>query len=130
VQHPIRNYLACLVAICAAVSCQPAHAGGCTAKDKWSGPDKTLHFGGGAAAGFIGALHNDDYWQGVRVSGYVAVGKEALDALGGGTCSLQDALATIAGGMIGAGLGIGVSLLRDKAPDGTARTTLLITRAF
>lgn len=129
-RYPIPTYLASLALICAAVSCQPAHAGGCTAKDKWKGPDKVLHATGGAIIGSIVALDEGDYWKGVRWSAYVGGAKELLDSTGVGSCSLQDFIATVAGGMIGSGLGVGLSLLKDKDPAGGNRYTVLVTKEF
>jgi uncharacterized protein YfiM (DUF2279 family) len=128
--HPIRAYLFSLAAICAAVSCEPAHAGRCTAKDKWSGPDKTLHMQAGGAIGFVGALDKGDYWQGVRWAAYVGAAKELVDATGQGTCSVQDFVATVVGGAIGSGLGVGLSMFKDKDGAGKDRYTVTVTKEF
>lgn len=95
-------------------SCVPIEAEAkCLANDAWRGPDKTLHAQVGAAVGFVGALNNGSALEGAKWAALVGGAKEALDATGSGTCSLQDFLVTVAGGALGAGLGKGLYLTLD-----------------
>lgn len=77
----------------------------CVANDKWSGNDKTLHFGGGAAISAFITAQTGDKWEGVKWATIAAGTKEVIDAAGAGTCSAQDFLATVAGGVLGAQVG-------------------------
>ena len=102
-----------------------AHAGGCTFKDKWRGPDKVLHAQGGAAIGFIGAMNNGSIGEGVRWSALAGGLKEAIDLAGGGQCSAQDFIVTVGGGALGASLGAGVSVFKTR--DGVR---VVVSRSF
>lgn len=77
----------------------------CTARDKWTGPDKNKHAAAGLAIGWMATLQTRDPWAGLAVAAAVGVGKELADTLDGGACSLQDAAVTAAAGLIGAQLG-------------------------
>lgn len=125
------SYFASLAAVVVlATSCQPAQAGGCTAKDKWTGPDKIQHLGMGAAGGFLFAAQSGSYRDGLLAGAAVGVGKELLDLAGGGTCSLQDAVVTAIGGAIGAGAGVGLSVMIDRNAAGQRVTTVTIHKEF
>lgn len=119
---PARFFCLLFLALLAAA---PALAG-CTAKDSWRGPDKIEHFALGAGVGMASTLANDgDFWTGVKWASAVAVGKEALDATGLGTCTLQDAVTTIVGGVVGASLGVGLSVMRERD-----KTTVTVSMKF
>lgn len=87
--------------ILAAAMVAPAAAAPCIANDAWTGPDKSLHFVAGGVAGSVGTLvfksPKAGFWTSVAVAGL----KEAYDASGHGTCSLQDFAVTVAGGAVG-----------------------------
>jgi len=77
----------------------------CITNDTMRGWDKKAHFAGGAVIATVATMHTGDPWKGFWVGTAVGVAKEALDATGVGTCSLQDALATTAGAALGAWTG-------------------------
>ena len=80
-------------------------ASACTARDSWRGPDKTQHAAIGAGISWIGTLHTGSPWQGFAWGVAAGAVKEALDATGAGTCSLQDFAVTALGAGVGAALG-------------------------
>jgi uncharacterized protein YfiM (DUF2279 family) len=80
-----------------------ATAAPCTARDRWTGHDKALHLGAGAFAAYGATAGLRDPWAGLAVGAAVGLAKEAADRRAGGTCSLQDLAATVAGAAIGAG---------------------------
>lgn len=91
------------VAALALVLCaSPDGRARCISNDAWRGDDKQLHAIVGAAVGAAGAYGTRDPWAGFWLATGVALAKEALDASGGGTCSAQDAVVTIAAGALGA----------------------------
>ena len=112
--HGLTAATVCVAGAAIVASCMPLDANAkCTANDAWRGPDKTQHAQGGALAGFVGSMNNGSFAEGVAWAAIVGAGKEALDATGSGTCSLQDFLVTVAGGALGAGLGKGLYLTFD-----------------
>lgn len=80
----------------------PALSFGCTASDKWTGPDKNKHFAAGAIAGSAGTLVFKDADKGFLVGVAVGAAKEIYDSRGHGTCSLQDFTVTALGAAAGA----------------------------
>ena len=120
--RPTIRALLCLAT--AVLMSAPALARRCTVHDSWHGPDKTEHLLIGAAAGMAGAFQFESFWHGVAAGALVGVTKEALDATGLGTCSLQDALVTVAGGVLGAATG-GVMLTYSAG-----KTTVWVVRSF
>jgi hypothetical protein len=108
---PALAALAALVALL--LLAPPAHAR-CTARDSWHGDDKVEHLAlGTLVSGFVGAA-TQDARQGVYWGVGAAIGKEALDSTGLGTCSAQDAIWTLAGVGIGyAGARIMIGRNRD-----------------
>jgi uncharacterized protein YfiM (DUF2279 family) len=89
--------LVALVVLVVLLLLAPAAHASCTAKDSWHGPDKVEHLALGAlVSGFVGAATQDPR-QGVYWGVGAAIGKEALDSTGLGTCSAQDAIWTLAG---------------------------------
>ena len=90
-----------LLAMIALVAAGAAHAG-CTSSDSWTGQDKARHFMVGAAIGSGGMLLFDKPDQVFLFGLAVAAAKEAHDSRSGGTCSMQDFLATVGGAAAGA----------------------------
>jgi hypothetical protein len=87
--------LALVLLVCTAADAR------CTSKDRWRGFDKGEHLLSGAVFGMAFSYGTGNPWAGLGAAAAVGVAKEALDAQGGGTCSLQDLMATIAGGALG-----------------------------
>ena len=81
-----------------------AHAK-CITNDKWRGDDKAQHALAGMGIGYIATMQTKDPVEGFLWAAGIGAAKEAIDATGGGQCSLQDFLVTAAAGGIGAGLG-------------------------
>lgn len=83
-----------------------ASAAPCTARDAWTGPDKTKHFLAGAALGAAGTVRFGDARSGFLFGAGVGAVKELADMRGwipgSHTCSLQDFVATAAGAAAGA----------------------------
>ena len=89
-----------------------AHALPCTAHDKWTGRDKTMHIIGGALFGGVVALLTDEP-RAIAAGVLLAVAKEARDApMPGHQCSAQDAIATLAGVALGTGLALAPGLVQ------------------
>jgi len=90
--------------------------------DPWFGQDKALHFGLSfalASGGYaLGVATTEERWAGVLIGGGVALGlgatKEGLDAAGLGQPSWRD----MAWNVVGAALGLGVSVAFDAALRG------------
>ena len=74
----------------------------CITNDAWTGVDKNKHFVVGAAVGSSVTLVTKKPNYGVLTGAVVALAKEAYDAQGHGTCSMQDAAVTILGAAAGA----------------------------
>lgn len=87
---------------------------GCTTKDSWHGPDKKLHAGVGAIIAGATTLGTKDPWTGFWIGTGAGALKEAFDANGGGTCSLQDFVVTALGAAAGASLGNWALTLDNK----------------
>lgn len=103
-----------IASILLAFSMVSANALTCTAKDRWTGNDKTEHALMGFAAGMMGTLGAQTPWGGVVTFTAMAAGKELLDATGRGTCSLQDFAVTVAGGLAGSAFGNLLIIPKDK----------------
>jgi putative lipoprotein len=90
--------------------------------DPWFGSDKAAHFGAAFVVGCggygLGVAALEDRWAGVGLGATLAIGlgavKEGLDAAGLGRPSLKD----FAWDVVGALLGVGVSLTFDAALRG------------
>jgi uncharacterized protein YfiM (DUF2279 family) len=104
--------LAAGVTAIAVLACEGVHAK-CLANDNWRGPDKVTHAQAGAIFGFVGTLHEGNPWHGIALASAAGLAKEVIDADGGGQCSLQDLLVTVAGGALGSALGRGVYVYLD-----------------
>lgn len=74
----------------------------CIANDSWGGPDKVKHFAAGAAIGSAGTVVFKDPHKGFLAGVLVGGLKEAYDAKGHGTCSVQDFAVTALGAAAGA----------------------------
>lgn len=74
--------------------------------EAWTGRDKTLHLGVGIGAALLGGYLGGSPWGGFIGACLLAVGKEIYDYQHRDTHSpsLRDALVTVLGGAIGAGL--------------------------
>lgn len=81
-----------------------AHAK-CITNDKWRGDDKQQHALAGLGIGYIATMQTKDPVEGFLWAAGIGAAKEAVDATGGGQCSLQDFLVTALAGGVGAGLG-------------------------
>lgn len=80
-----------------------AWAGPCTARDAWTGPDKTKHFAVGAAIGSAGVLVFENPHHAFLAGVAVGALKEAVDRRSANhTCSLQDFAVTSLGAAAGA----------------------------
>lgn len=105
------------LALAAVLSLSTAAHAGCTASDAWHGADKKLHAAGGfvIAAAVTGQTGNA--WDGWGAAALVGFAKEAADSQRAGVhCSLQDFVATAAGGALGAAFtGWGLRLQRGGA---------------
>ncbi len=95
-----RILTACVVAL----MCLSAWAGPCTARDAWTGRDKALHFGVGAAVGGAGVLAFENPRNAFLAGVAVGALKEVYDSQHSDrhTCSLQDFAVTAAGAYAGA----------------------------
>lgn len=102
----------------------------CLTNDKWNGPDKIQHAGIGGVAGFLFSANSGKFSDGLKAGIALGVGKELIDLTGDGTCSLQDAMATIIGSAVGAGLGVGLSIMVDRNAAGQRVTTVAIHKEF
>lgn len=108
------------IAACAAIS---AHAK-CITNDSWRGFDKGEHAIAGAAIAAGWTFQTRDPWKGFAAGVIVAALKEATDAAGGGTCSVQDFAVTVAGAALGAaGSGWALKLTDRKTPILAYNTT-------
>lgn len=80
-----------------------AWAGPCTARDAWTGPDKTKHFAVGAAIGSAGVLAFENPHHAFLAGVAVGALKEVVDRRSvNHTCSLQDFAVTSLGAAAGA----------------------------
>lgn len=78
----------------------------CVTNEAWIGKDKAMHAAIGAAIGGGVTVAAESETAGIVAGTVVAFAKEAWDVKRAGhTCSLQDALVTTAGAVIGAKLG-------------------------
>lgn len=103
--------------------CLPAFAG-CRSNDQWRGSDKQLHALAGGGIAFVVTLHTADPWQGFLWGAGAGLAKEAVDAAGGGVCSLQDLAVTAAAAGIAAYTG-GLIVTRVQG-----RTLVAYSRSF
>lgn len=71
-------------------------------RDSWTGQDKALHFGLGAAIAAGVGVHTGDPWKGFYAGAAAGVLKEALDATGTGQVSGRDLVVTVLGAAVGA----------------------------
>lgn len=78
-----------------------AAAMACTSKDAWTGRDKRVHFGIGAAIGAAGTLATENPHIGFALGAAAGAAKELRDRRGHGTCSFQDFAATALGAAAG-----------------------------
>ena len=71
--------------------------------DEWTGPDKTLHFLGGAAVGAAVTLATDRPMYGIAAGAAVGLAKELYDARNRATHtpSTKDLLVTVIGAAVG-----------------------------
>lgn len=71
--------------------------------DSWTGTDKTLHFGGGAAVGIAVTLATDKPAYGIAAGAAVGLAKELYDTQHRDihTPSVKDLLVTVAGAAVG-----------------------------
>jgi uncharacterized protein YfiM (DUF2279 family) len=71
--------------------------------ESWTGPDKTLHFVGGAAIGAAVTLATDKPLYGVAAGAAVGIAKELYDARNRATHtpSTKDLLVTVLGAAVG-----------------------------
>ena len=67
----------------------------------WKQTDKQLHFLGGIILALVFGLFLG-IWAGLAAAVIAGLAKEAYDSLGFGTLDKWDAVATVAGGIIGA----------------------------
>jgi uncharacterized protein YfiM (DUF2279 family) len=72
--------------------------------DKWTGPDKTLHFGGGFVLGGFGTLVTEDKRKGFGLGCVAGLAKEIADRKGSGF-SVKDWAVTCGGAWLGAQVG-------------------------
>lgn len=101
------------IAACAATSAQAK----CIANDSWRGFDKGEHAIAGAAIAAVWTFQTRDPWKGFAAGVIVAALKEATDAAGGGTCSVQDFAVTVAAAALGAaGSGWALKFTDRKTP--------------
>ena len=96
--------LLCVAFFVYTVIVSAAHAK-CITNDKWRGDDKAQHALAGLGIGYIATMQTKDPMTGFLWAAGIGAAKEAVDATGGGQCSLQDLLVTALAGGVGAGLG-------------------------
>jgi uncharacterized protein YfiM (DUF2279 family) len=70
--------------------------------DEWTGPDKTIHFVGGAAIAAAVTAATRDEWKGFAAGTALGLAKEAYDATGRGQVSGKDFVVTMLGAYVGA----------------------------
>ncbi|MFP6685702.1 MAG: hypothetical protein VB934_13360 [Polyangiaceae bacterium] len=105
--------LACSALLLSWGSASVVHAAEST-PDAWHGPDKALHFGGGLFIGGggygLGAVATQDRFlragMGLGLAIAIAAAKEGLDAAGLGQPSAKDFTWSVAGGLVGVGIGL------------------------
>jgi uncharacterized protein YfiM (DUF2279 family) len=86
----------------------------CIANDPWTGADKRDHLAFGAGIATMATLMTNNEAYGFAAGSLAGIAKEAYDARGNGTCSLQDALVTIGGAYLGSKIG-GVLLIPQRS---------------
>lgn len=95
-----------LIALTAALLLAATAQAKCLTNDAWTGKDKAMHAAIGGAIGGGVTLATESETAGIVTGAVVAVAKEVWDTKHvGHTCSLQDAVVTTAGAVVGAKLG-------------------------
>jgi len=76
--------------------------------DSWTGPDKTLHFAGGAVIGAAVTMYTDKPIYGIAAGAAVGLAKELYDARNRDkhTPSAKDFAVTVAGAVVGSYTGL------------------------
>ena len=82
--------------------------------DKWTGHDKTLHFGAGAIVGAAVTAYTDNSTTGTLAGCGVGISKEIYDMTNNDSGTVQDVIVTCAGAYIGSKLFQGLYLTPNK----------------